>query len=393
MRAFVTKHRWFFLLFGAIIQIFTGIPAAWGVFQKPILDTFSLSQSFGSVLFALTVASFGIGCIPGGFLQDAKGPKAAGLSGVFLCCGGFLASAFIPVDAGWLLAFTFSLPIGCGCAFLYPAVMSCAQKWYADKKGLATGVIGASVGLSGAALTLLARFLQKSFGLKGCFVGFAVCFALFCGSACLLLFDPPQTKQPTAPKGPNYTPRQMLSSPQYKQLVAVVALGTPAVLLFSPIIVQWGQERGLSEGAAHLSIVIGSFGSAAGRLSMPALSDRFGRRRVDIGLFLALGLVSVLFAFANGWWVVAVYTLLTFCYSGECALLPAFSTDLFGLSHAGINYGFLALGQSAGSLLFTLLANSSNGTLFRHGLAVASSFAGATLLWQLKPTDGHNQRR
>ena len=34
-------------------------------------------------------------------------------------------------------------------------VMSCAQKWYADNKGLATGVIGGAVGLSGAALTAL----------------------------------------------------------------------------------------------------------------------------------------------------------------------------------------------------------------------------------------------
>lgn len=386
MAGFVAKHRWSILAAGALVQIFTGIPAAWGVFQQPVKDYFSLSAGAASLLFACTVACFGAGCIPGGFLQDAKGPRIAGFWGTGLLAGGFAASAFVPKTAGWLLGFTFSVPVGAGCAFLYPAVMSCAQKWYAEKKGLATGVIGAAVGLSGAIITLLARSLQKAFGLKGCFLGFGAVAVVVCGAACVLLVDPPMAAQPKKRAGADYTPARMLATVQYRLLVTVVALGTPAVLLFSPIIVQWGTDRGLSQGAAHLSIILGSLGSAAGRLSMPALSDKAGRRRVDIGLFLALAAGSVLFAFARGVWVIVCYLLLCFCYSGECALLPAFSTDLFGIRHSGINYGFLALGQSAGSIVFTLLANGFQAALPRHILAVAASVAGAVLLAKLSPT-------
>ena len=89
---------------------------------------------------------------------------------------------------------------------------------------------------------------------------------------------------------------------------------------------------------------------------MPMLSDRIGRRPTDMLLFaVSLGL-SAGFAFAQGWWVVACYAGLTFCYSGLAAVLPALSTDLFGFPHAGVNYGFLALGQSVGSLAFPALA-------------------------------------
>ena len=59
----------------------------------------------------------------------------------------------------------------------------------------------------------------------------------------------------------------------------------------------------------------------------------------------------MLFGFAGGWLLVAAYAGLTFCYSGGAAVQPALNTDLFGLPHAGINYGLLALGMSAGSLL------------------------------------------
>lgn len=37
-------------------------------------------------------------------------------------------------------------------------------------------------------------------------------------------------------------------------------------------------------------------------------------------------------------------------------MLPALSTDLFGLPHAGVNYGFLALGH-VGSLAFPFAVN------------------------------------
>lgn len=118
-----------------------------------------------------------------------------------------------------------------------------------------------------------------------------------------------------------------------------------------------GRGAGLDESAALWSVVLGSVGSAAGRLLMPMLSDKIGRRPTDLLLFaVSLGL-SAGFAFAQGWWVIACYAGLTFCYSGLAAVLPALSTDLFGLPHAGVNYGFLALGQSVGSLAFPFAAN------------------------------------
>jgi OFA family oxalate/formate antiporter-like MFS transporter len=165
-----------------------------------------------------------------------------------------------------------------------------------------------------------------------------------------------------------------------------VCFSTPAVLLFSPIIVQLGTQRGLGEEQAAWAVVLGSVGSAAGRLLMPLLSDKVGRRRTDLGLFAASLGLSAAFAFAQSWGVVAVYAGLTFCYSGLAAVLPAFSTDLFGLPHAGVNYGFLALGQSVGSLTFPLLAQAFALEQGRHWLAVAGAALGFAAVWGVRPT-------
>ena len=137
--------------------------------------------------------------------------------------------------------------------------------------------------------------------------------------------------------------------------------------------------------ALTIGVVLGSVGSAAGRLLMPLLSDRIGRRPTDLILFgVSLGL-SAAFLFAQGWLVVAVYAGLTFCYSALAAVLPSLSTDLFGLPHAGVNYGFLALGQSVGSLAFPFAANLWGLATGRHWLAMAGAAAGFVCIWALRP--------
>ena len=180
----------------------------------------------------------------------------------------------------------------------------------------------------------------------------------------------------------------MVKTRQYWLLVAVVTLATPAVLLFSPIIVELAQERGLSEQAALSCIVVGSVCSAAGRLLMPWLSDKIGRRYTDMLLFAGLCGLSVWFWRAGGWWVLVVYSLLTFCYSGQAAVLPSTVTDLFGPRHTGVNYGFAALGMSAGSVGFPLAARLLNLTAGRHAVAIGAAAAGLVCLFFLKPTQG-----
>ena len=396
---FAAKHPWTILAAGAAIQVLTGIPAAWGVFQQPVMEEYGLSEQGAGYAFAILIAAFGVGCVLGGFLQDSRGPRCAALWGTALLCGGFFAAAMLPGGSAASFFLAFSIPAGLGTAFLYPSIQSCAQKWYAGRKGLATGVIGGAVGLSGAFLTVFVRTAVRGFGIvqgiRGAFWALGAVTLPICLVGSLLLQDPPQNAEKQQKNDRNaidLSPWQMLRTRQYWLCAGAVCFSTPAVLLFSPIILKLGVERGLDENAALWSVVLGSVGSAAGRLLMPMLSDRIGRRPTDMLLFaVSLGL-SAGFAFAQGWWVVACYAGLTFCYSGLAAVLPALSTDLFGFPHAGVNYGFLALGQSVGSLAFPAAANLWGLEAGRHWLAVGGAAAGFAAMWALKSA-GQQPRR
>ena len=393
---FAAKHPWTILAAGAAIQVLTGLPAAWGVFQQPVMEEYGLSEQGAGYAFGILIAAFGVGCVLGGFLQDRHGPRCAGLWGTALLCGGFFAAGLLPPGSAEAFFLAFSIPAGLGTAFLYPSIQSCAQKWYADRKGLATGVIGGAVGLSGAFLTVFVRTAVRGFwvvqGIRGAFWALGAVTLPVCLVGSLLLQDPPQTGQTQKPQenGKNtidLAPQQMLRTKQYWLCAGAVCFSTPAVLLFSPIILKLGMERGLEEQAALWSVVLGSVGSAAGRLLMPLLSDRIGRRPTDMLLFAVSAGLSAGFTFAQGWGVVACYAGLTFCYSALAAVLPALSTDLFGFPHAGVNYGFLALGQSVGSLAFPFAANFFGLEVGRHWMAVAAAGAGFACIRALRPVE------
>ena len=93
---FAAKHPWTILAAGAAIQVLTGLPAAWGVFQQPVMEEYGLSEQGAGYAFGILIAAFGVGCVLGGFLQDRHGPRCAGLWGTALLCGGFFAAGLLP---------------------------------------------------------------------------------------------------------------------------------------------------------------------------------------------------------------------------------------------------------------------------------------------------------
>ncbi|MEI3014043.1 MAG: MFS transporter [Ruthenibacterium lactatiformans] len=334
----------------------------------------------------------------GGLLQDKKGPRTAGLAGAVLLAAGFCGAGFIPGK----IRGSFTVCSAClwGWAVRFCILRSCPAR----RSGMRTARAWPRASLAARwarparCSRFWAAFLIGTWSIRTAFWVLGLLMLAVCGAGAAILENPEQPLRETAkqkrgggpaPKRPrDYSVKEMLKTNQYWLMFAVVGLATPAVLLFSPIIVELAQERGLSQTAALACIVVGSVFSAAGRLLMPWLSDKIGRRYTDMLLLAALCGFSVWFIYAGSWWVILVYSLLTFCYSGEAAVIPAAGTDLFGQKNAGINYGFLALGMSVGSVGFPLLARCFEGETVRHFIAIAATAAGFVCLWFLKPTQG-----
>lgn len=203
---FAAKHPWTILAAGAAIQVLTGLPAAWGVFQQPVMEEYGLSEQGAGYAFALLIAAFGVGCVLGGFyrIKRARAAQHCGAqpcSAAVFCSGLSAGLGRVGVLSG------LQHPGGAGHSLLYPSIQSCAQKWYAGRKGLATGVIGGAVGLSGAFLTLFVRAALRGFGpvqgIRGAFWALGALTLPVCLAGSAVLSDPPQKNSSQAAKTPS----------------------------------------------------------------------------------------------------------------------------------------------------------------------------------------------
>jgi OFA family oxalate/formate antiporter-like MFS transporter len=117
--------------------------------------------------------------------------------------------------------------------------------------------------------------------------------------------------------------------------------------------------------------------NGAGRLFWGTLSDRLGRART----FLAIFLLQV-WAFALipsiGNFVILLFplALIAFCYGGGFGTMPAFTTDVFGSRHSGTIYGAMltawSVGAVAGPILISALPYRTALTLIAISLAAAT---------------------
>ena len=125
------------------------------------------------------------------------------------------------------------------------------------------------MGLSGAFLTGFVRTALKGFGpvqgIRGAFWALGALTLPVCLVGSALLTDPPPAKQKPEEQGRgkgtpslDLAPLQMLRTKQYWLCAGAVCFSTPAVLLFSPIILKLGVERGLDLPGVKILMKAGS---------------------------------------------------------------------------------------------------------------------------------------
>ena len=82
---FTAKHPWTILAAGAAIQVLTGIPAAWGVFQQPVMDEYGLSERGQAMPSASSFRRSAWGASSAAFCRTAEA-RGVRLCGEQHCC-------------------------------------------------------------------------------------------------------------------------------------------------------------------------------------------------------------------------------------------------------------------------------------------------------------------
>jgi len=286
------------------------------------------------------------------------------------------------------LAVGFGLLTGAGIGFAYAAATPAAVKWFAPtKKGLISGTVVAGFGLASIYTAPLTGNLLATAGLNDTFLFLGIGFLVATLAFAQLLKNPPADYVPepdtrvvhksnvTKTAARDYTWQEMVRTPQFWLMWAMYAFAAGAGLMVVGIIAKYA--NGIEGVAAQLVAITNSFkggsmdwvakagatftfvmalavGNGAGRPITGIVSDRIGRNKTMMIVFLLQAAFMALLA--SG--VVADYTLLLVvavfvgaCYGANLTLFPAMTYDFFGTKNGGVNYGLVFTAWGAGGVL------------------------------------------
>jgi OFA family oxalate/formate antiporter-like MFS transporter len=355
------NNRWFQLGASLVAMIMiANLQYSWTLFVNPLQK--GTGWKLSDIQFAFTLFILCQTWVQplDGWLIDRLGPR------------GFITAAGVLCGLGWAgLGYATSLPMlyllyclaGVGAAFVYSASIGSAQKWFKDRRGLASGIIAAGFG-GGTALfipvissTIESKGYQTAFISTGIFQGIAIAVVA------QFLRHPPREAASAAVKPADstsqlgkrqFTTAEMMRTPQfYAMYVAFLLMSIGGLLVTAqagPIARTWGYSTGVLTLAASLS----PLANGGSRIFWGWASDKIGRETAMIIAFIlqaiclllvvALGQISgALFAFT----LVLVY----FTWGEIYSLFPATAGDYFGTRHATSNYGVLYTAKGVASIV------------------------------------------
>ena len=277
---------------------------------------------------------------------------------------------------------------GFGAGAAYNALVALVQKWFPDRRGLVTGITICSAGASGLIMTPLCNGCIKSLSFSGAMLvvaGLYLVLGCLCGS---LVTAPPAgymaDYHPThvAVSSRQYSAGEMMRTRQFYLITFAYMFALPAYFLINPMMKSLGVERGLSEAQAVAGVMAAALLNVAGRLLVPWISDRLGRKPMLVVLFVVNIAAIAGLIYARGALFLALVVCIAFAYGGYCAIYPVVTADYFGSKNAGLNYGIVMTGCGIVSVLCPFL--TAVGNAFSFVTAAICSVLGIVLTLVLR---------
>jgi MFS family permease len=354
-----------------VLCIGFGIAYSFAAFFQALRDEFHGSRAGISLVFGITgFLYFSLGAVSGP-LADRFGPRRVVAAGVLLIAAGVLVAS--RAQALWQVYLTYSLGVGLGVGFAYVPAISAVQRWFVRRRGVASGLAVAGIGVGNLAMPPLAAALIDHTNWRTAYVLLGL-LALALGLTAAALIEhspqrrgllpdgaPARSRSPQAADstthGDEVGVRAALASRPFKLLYAATAASSLGLFIPFVHLAPYARDHGLSGAAGAWLVALIGVGSTVGRFALGGTADRLGRRRSLMVMFAGMGLSLLWWTVAVDLWALALFALLFgVCYGGFVALIPALTTDYFGGRSAGGIIGLLYTSVAVGTLAGPWLA-------------------------------------
>jgi OFA family oxalate/formate antiporter-like MFS transporter len=389
-------NRWWRVVGGLSMNLALGTLYGWSVFVAPLEARFGWKRAETSMVFTIAVIVFALSFVVAGKIQDKFGPLPCSLAGGILVSLGFYLCSY--TTSLTYLYVCFGVIAGLGNGFGYATPIPVMVKWFPDKRGLAVGLAVGGYGAGSAIFGPLSQLkLIPAYGLPATFQILGAIFFVMTMVGALLLRNPPVGYRPagwlagatkSAAPAREFTPGEMLRTRTFYLMWVGYALGCSAGLMVISQLVPFAKSVGIAAAAlSTMTLVVGAFGNASGRILSGWMSDRLGRINV-LRVMIGISMVVMPALYAAGSNVALLYAavfVVYWCYGTQLSVNGVAASDFWGTKNAGVNYGILftawgvagIIGPRIGGVLYDRYHN------YQAAFYTAAVLAGVALLCEL----------
>jgi len=344
----------------AFTVMFIGFGVAYGfsAFFRTFIVEFDANRGDISLIFALSgFLYFVLGAISGP-LADRFGPRPVVIFGMVLIGVGLLAAS--TATTLHQIYLSYGIAVGVGVGFSYVPSVGAVQRWFLQRRAMATGIAVSGIGFGTLAGPPLAGWLIGQFDWRHAYQILGVATVLFGAIAGYLLSRPGSSRRNAGPEGvvlAGMTLRQALGSRPFWMIFIASMANSFAIFVPFVHLLPFAVDRGHSETTGLWLMGMIGIGSIVGRFAIGALGDRTGRRRAFTAQFVGIGLMMLWWWGSTEIWSLVVFALIFGAlYGGFVALAPALSADYFGGRHISGILGCIYSGVGIGTLMGPTLA-------------------------------------
>jgi MFS transporter, OFA family, oxalate/formate antiporter len=347
----------------AFAVTFVGFGSAYtfSAFIGPLQKDFVASRAAVSLVFSLAgFLYFGFGIVSGP-LADRWGSRRLAVIGMLLTGIGLASASAARNLTEVYAAYGLGVGLGVGCSYV-PAV-GAVQRWFAKRRGFASGLAVSGIGVGTLIMPPLASVLIAARGWREAYLVLGGLTA-FVGVGMALMIENDPSDRGLGPDGDPLPsggePRglagaslgEAMRSRRFINLYVACLICSFGVFVPFVHLAPYAVDHGIRQSVAVLLLGAIGVGSTAGRFLLGGLADRMGRRVALVMMFVGMALALAVWALSTDAWSLAAFAVAYgVFYGGWVAVLPAVVMDYFGGRNVSGTIGVLYTSVAFGTLI------------------------------------------
>src|SRR5882672_5818795 len=177
---------------GAFVCMMTGYAVAYSfaAFFGALESEFGARRGETSLVFSISAFLYFLLGFPAGLIADRTGPRPVVIGGLLLIAVGLVAAA--QATSLWQIYLGYGLGVGVGVGLSYVPSVAAVQRWFVRRRGTASGIAVAGIGVGTLIGAPLAHRLIADFGWRQTYLVLAAVTAVGAVVAGLLVRHGPE---------------------------------------------------------------------------------------------------------------------------------------------------------------------------------------------------------